>query len=206
MDLRRERMKRNIIVRHKLVKMVRDLLDEEGFLEIETPIMIKGTPEGSREYIVPSRIYPGKFFVLPQSPQQLKQLLMIAGMDKYFQIARCFRDEDQRGDRQPEFTQLDMEMSFVEEDEIIELNEKMITKIIEKIVPDKKLTTKPFKKLTWHEAMSNYGSDKPDVRYELFLTDVSDTVSGSAFKVFSGTVKDGGVVKAFLVPGGAEMA
>lgn len=205
LDLRRGRMKRNIVMRHKIIKRLRDLMEEEDFIEVETPIMIKGTPEGSREYIVPSRNYPGNFFVLPQSPQQLKQLLMVSGVDKYFQIARCFRDEDQRGDRQPEFTQLDMEMSFVSEDDVMELNERVITKLIEEVVPDKKLITKPFKKLTWQEAMSTYGSDKPDIRYELHLTDVSDTVAGSEFKVFSGTVKDGGVVKAFLTPGGAEM-
>ncbi|MBU1019297.1 MAG: aspartate--tRNA ligase [Patescibacteria group bacterium] len=205
LDLRRDRMKRNLIVRHKLIKMIRDLMDEEGFLEVETPVMIKGTPEGSREYVVPSRNYPGKFFVLPQSPQQLKQLLMVAGIDKYFQIARCFRDEDQRGDRQPEFTQLDMEMSFVSEEDIMNLNEKLVTKVIQEITPDKELVTKPFAKLTWHDAMSTYGSDKPDIRYELHLSDVSDIVSGSEFKVFSGTVASGGVVKALRIPDGAEM-
>lgn len=198
-------MKKNIEMRHRIIKRLRDLMDEEGFLEVETPIMIKGTPEGSREYVVPSRNYPGKFFVLPQSPQQLKQILMIAGVDKYFQIARCFRDEDQRGDRQPEFTQLDLEMSFVTEEDVISLNEKIITKVIEEVVPDKELMTKPFPRLTWHEAMSTYGSDSPDIRYELHLEDVSDVVSGSEFKVFSGVIKDGGVVKAFKVPDGAAM-
>jgi len=205
LDLRRERMKKNIMLRHRCIKMIRDILDKEDFLEIETPILIKGTPEGSREYIVPSRLYPGTFFVLPQSPQQLKQMLMVAGMDKYFQIARCFRDEDQRGDRQPEFTQLDLEMSFVEEKDIIEINEKVAIELLEGLMPDKEIMFKPFKKLTWHDAMGKYGSDKPDLRFELPLCDVSDVVSGSEFKVFSGTVADGGVVKAFRVSGGAAM-
>ncbi len=205
LDLRRQRMKKNIEFRHKVIKKIRDFLDAEQFLEVETPILIKGTPEGSREYVVPSRIYPGTFFVLPQSPQQLKQLLMVAGMDKYFQIARCFRDEDQRGDRQPEFTQLDMEMSFIEENDIIDLNERLAISLLEELVPEKELMTKPFPKITWHEAMSKYGSDKPDMRFELPLSDVSDVVSNSEFKVFSGTVKNGGVIKSFRVPGGAEM-
>jgi len=205
LDLRRQRMKSNIELRHRVIKSIRDFLDKEEFLEIETPILIKGTPEGSREYIVPSRVHPGTFFVLPQSPQQLKQLLMVAGMDKYFQIARCFRDEDQRGDRQPEFTQLDLEMSFVEEEDIISLNERLAIKLLEENVPEKELLTKPFPKLTWREAMSTYGSDKPDIRFDLPLSDVSDIVSGSEFKVFAGTVKNGGVVKAFRVPGGSEM-
>ncbi|HAU39721.1 TPA: aspartate--tRNA ligase [Candidatus Peregrinibacteria bacterium] len=205
LDLRRARMQRNIITRHKMIKLVRDLMDREGFIEVETPMLMKGTPEGSREYIVPSRIYPGTFFVLPQSPQQLKQLLMVAGMDKYFQVARCFRDEDQRGDRQPEFTQLDIEMSFVEENEVMAVNEKVVIQVLKEIAPQKEVTTKPFKKITWHEAMSVYGSDKPDLRFELPLFDVSDLVSQSEFKVFANAVKVGGVVKAFKVPKGAEM-
>ncbi len=205
LDLRRQRMKNNIELRHRVIKSIRDFLDEEKFLEIETPILIKGTPEGSREYIVPSRIYPGTFFVLPQSPQQLKQLLMVAGMDRYFQIARCFRDEDQRGDRQPEFTQLDLEMSFVEEEDVMNLNEKLLISLLEEHAPDKEILAKPLPKLTWHDAMSKYGSDKPDLRFELSLCDVSDVVSNSEFKVFSGTVQNGGVVKGFRVPNGTEM-
>ncbi len=204
LDLRHDRMRDNIIMRHKLIKGIRDFLDKEKFLEIETPILIKGTPEGSREYLVPSRLYPGKFFVLPQSPQQLKQLLMIGGFDKYFQIARCFRDEDQRGDRQPEFTQLDLEMSFVDEKQIMSINERLLVKLTKELVPDKKIQKIPFPVMTWHEAMSRYGSDKPDIRFEMEMMDISDIVSKSDFKVFSGTVKSGGVVKALKVEGASE--
>lgn len=205
LDLRRQRMKKNIELRHRVIKSIRDFLDKEEFLEIETPILIKGTPEGSREYIVPSRIYPGTFFVLPQSPQQLKQLLMVAGMDKYFQIARCFRDEDQRGDRQPEFTQLDLEMSFIDEDDIMNLNERLLIKLLTDNVPNKEILKTPVPKLTWHDAMSKYGSDKPDLRFEMPLSDVSDIVSNSEFKVFSGTIQHGGVVKCLRVSNGADM-
>lgn len=204
LDLRHERMRNNIILRHKIIKSIRDFMDKEDFLEIETPILIKGTPEGSREYLVPSRIYPGKFFVLPQSPQQLKQLLMISGMDKYFQIARCFRDEDQRGDRQPEFTQLDIEMSFVEEKDVMDINERLIIELTKKFAPDKKIQKIPFPVMTWHEAMSRFGSDKPDVRFEMEFTDISDIVANCGFKVFSGIVQSGGVVKALKVEGAAD--
>ena len=204
LDLRRDKMRNNIILRHKIVKMIRDFLDKEKFLEIETPILIKGTPEGSREYLVPSRLYPGKFFVLPQSPQQLKQLLMISGFDKYFQMARCFRDEDQRGDRQPEFTQLDMEMSFVEEEDVMEITERLFIELTEKLVPHKKILKKPFPVLTWKEAMERFGSDKPDLRFEMEITDVSDIVENSEFGVFKNAVKDGGVVKALKVEGIAD--
>lgn len=204
LDLRRERMKNNILVRHRIIKMIRDMMDLEDFVEIETPIMIKGTPEGSREYLVPSRLYPGHFYVLPQSPQQLKQLLMVAGFDRYFQIARCFRDEDQRGDRQPEFTQLDMEMSFSTAEEIMEINEKMVINLTETIVPDKKMIWKPFKRLTWQEAMDKYGSDKPDTRFEILIEDVSEIVKDSEFKVFSDAVSSGGTVRALRVDGGGS--
>jgi aspartyl-tRNA synthetase len=203
LDLRRERMKNNIVARHKIVKTIRDYMDRHDFVEIETPILIKGTPEGSREYIVPSRVYPGKFFVLPQSPQQMKQLLMVAGMDRYFQIARCFRDEDQRGDRQPEFTQLDVEMSFVDAEDIMNLNEGLMIELVEKFVPHKKLLKKPFPRLTWKEAMSKYGSDKPDLRFGMEICDVSELVAGCGFKVFADAISNGGVVFALRVEGAA---
>lgn len=204
LDLRHERLQKNIILRHQIIKMIRDYMDEAGFLEIETPILIKGTPEGSREYLVPSRLYPGKFFVLPQSPQQLKQLLMIAGFDKYFQIARCFRDEDQRGDRQPEFTQLDVEMSFVEEKDVMEITEKLLMKISQKFASSKKILHTPFPVISWKEAMETYGSDKPDIRFEMKIVDVSDIVKDCGFGVFSSNVKSGGVVKALRVEGGGK--
>lgn len=185
LDLRRDRMRDNIIFRSRLTKFIRDFYEKSWFLEIETPIMIKWTPEGSREYIVPSRIYPWNFFVLPQSPQQLKQLLMVAWFDKYYQIAKCFRDEDQRGDRQPEFTQVDVEMSFINQEEIIDLHEKLIIQIMEKFAPEKKLLFKPFKHICYAEAMDKYGSDKPDLRYNLEIKDISDLVVNCSFKVFS---------------------
>lgn len=164
LDLRRERMKNNIISRHKFIKLIRDFLSEKGFLEIETPILTKSTPEGARDFLVPSRLHPGKFYALPQAPQQLKQLLMVAGLEKYFQIARCFRDEDLRGDRQPEFTQLDFEMSFVNQKEILEIIEKMLIDIVKKVFPKKKLTFKPFKVLKYNDCLKRYKTDKPDLR------------------------------------------
>ncbi len=206
LDLRRNRMKNNITRRHQFIKRTRDLFDERGFVEVETPILIKGTPEGSREYIIPSRLYPGKCFVLPQSPQQLKQLLMVAGMDKYFQIARCFRDEDQRGDRQPEFTQLDMEMSFVEAEDVMQINEEVMTLLFEEMAEGKEIIAKPFPRMTWEEAMSIYGSDKPDLRFDMKFVDVSEQVASCGFQVFEGVVKNGGVVKALTVPGGAKFS
>jgi aspartyl-tRNA synthetase len=206
LDLRRERMKNNIVMRHKFIKRTRDLFDKNRFVEVETPILIKGTPEGSREYIVPSRLYPGKFFVLPQSPQQLKQLLMVAGMDRYFQIARCFRDEDQRGDRQPEFTHLDMEMSFVEEEDVMQLNEDIILQIFEELASGKEILTKPFTRMTWDEAMNKYGSDKPDLRFGMEIQDVSDLATDCGFQVFDKAVKNGGVVKALRVEGGSKFS
>ncbi len=164
LDLRSERMRKNTELRFKITKFFRDFLEQKGFFEIETPILTKGTPEGSREYLVPSRLHAGKFYVLPQSPQQFKQLLMVAGMERYFQVARCFRDEDQRGDRQPEFTQLDMEMSFVEEEDVISLVEEMLIKLVETVSPEKKILQKPFPRLSYAEAMEKYGNDKPDLR------------------------------------------
>ncbi|MFA5854526.1 MAG: aspartate--tRNA ligase [Patescibacteria group bacterium] len=164
LDLRSERMRKNTELRFKITKFFRDFLEQKGFFEIETPILTKGTPEGSREYLVPSRLHAGKFYVLPQSPQQFKQLLMVAGMERYFQVARCFRDEDQRGDRQPEFTQLDMEMSFVEEEDVISLVEEMLIKLVEAVSPEKKILQKPFPRLSYAEAMEKYGNDKPDLR------------------------------------------
>jgi len=204
LDLRHDRMRDNILLRHQLIAEIRNFMNDEGFVDIETPILIKGTPEGSREYLVPSRLYPGKFFVLPQSPQQLKQMLMIAGFDKYYQVARCFRDEDQRGDRQPEFTQLDIEMSFVEEKEVMNLNERLLIQLTKKFASDKKLQSDPFPVFTWKEAMDNYGSDKPDIRFDMKMVDVTDIVKDSGFGVFSGAVKSGGVVKALRVEGGGE--
>lgn len=203
LDLRRAKMQNNLKLRHQVIKRIRDYFSDNGFLEIETPILIKGTPEGSREYMVPSRLHPHSFYVLPQSPQQLKQLCMVAGLERYFQIARCFRDEDQRGDRQPEFTQLDEELSFVSQEDILSINEKLLIALSKEFLPEKRILAEPFIRMTWHEAMSQYGSDKPDIRFELKFVDVSEIMKGSDFKVFSDTVQKGGVVKALRVPGGA---
>lgn len=164
LDLRRARMQKNIRNRHKVIKFIRDYLDKENFTEIETPILTKSTPEGARDYIVPSRLWPGTFYALPQSPQQYKQLLMVGGMEKYFQIAKCMRDEDTRGDRQPEFTQLDLEMSFVEREDVMALNEALLIKIVETLYPEKKIQEKPFPRITYKEAMEKYGNDRPDFR------------------------------------------
>jgi aspartyl-tRNA synthetase len=200
LDLRRQRMHRNMTLRHDAVKYIRDFLTARGFIEIETPILFKTTPEGARDYLVPSRVNPGKFYALPQSPQQLKQLLMVAGYERYFQIARCFRDEDQRGDRQPEFTQLDLEMSFVEQEDVIALTEEMMIGIIE-TCSDRKLLSKPFPRLTYQEAMSRYGTDRPDLRFGMELTDISDLAAQCGFGIFSKTVADGGKVKGIRAPG-----
>jgi aspartyl-tRNA synthetase len=200
LDLRRERMQRNLILRHRVVKFIRDYLDREGFLEIETPILIKSTPEGARDYLVPSRLHPGEFYALPQSPQQLKQLLMVAGYDKYFQIARCFRDEDQRADRQPEFTQLDMEMSFVDREDVLKLIERLFIELVREITPHKRLIT-PFPRLTYAEALDRYGSDKPDLRYGMEFANLGDIVADSQFAVFRGALEAGGQVKGIRAPG-----
>ncbi|RCK76173.1 MAG: Aspartyl-tRNA synthetase [Anaerolineae bacterium] len=201
LDLRREKMRRNLELRHRVVKFIRDYLDERGFWEIETPILFKTTPEGARDYLVPSRVHPGEFYALPQSPQQLKQLLMVAGVERYFQIARCFRDEDQRGDRQPEFTQLDLEMSFVEREDVMQLTEDLFTKLVATVVPEKRLLASPFPRLTYHEAMERFGKDNPDLRYGLELVNVSDLVAECGFAVFEQAVRNGGSVRGINVKG-----
>ncbi|TVR18577.1 MAG: aspartate--tRNA ligase [Anaerolineaceae bacterium] len=201
LDLRRPHMQHNIITRHKLVKFIRDYLDERQFIEIETPMLFKTTPEGARDFLVPSRLQPGKFYALPQSPQQLKQLLMVAGYERYFQIARCFRDEDLRGERQPEFTQLDLEMSFVEREDVIELNEALALALCDAIVPERTLLARPFPRLKYTEAMEKYGSDKPDLRYGLEAIDVTDIAGKSGFVVFNKNVEAGKKVKVICAPG-----
>ncbi|TSC59941.1 MAG: aspartyl-tRNA synthetase [Candidatus Peregrinibacteria bacterium Greene0416_62] len=203
LDLRRERMRRNIVTRHKIVQSIRKFFYDRDFIEVETPILIKGTPEGSREYLVPSRLYHGQFYVLPQSPQQLKQLTMVAGLDRYMQIARCFRDEDQRGDRQPEFTQVDVEMSFVEPEDVMSLTEQSLVALTREIRPDVKILKTPFPRLTYSDAMNRYGSDKPDLRFDLKFTDVSELCKGAGFSIFAKAVESGGVVKCLRVPDGA---
>lgn len=203
LDLRRPRMRDNIILRHRIVKLMRDYLDERGFLEIETPILMKSTPEGARDYLVPSRLYEGEFYALPQSPQQLKQLLMVAGLDRYFQIARCFRDEDQRSDRQPEFTQLDLEMSFVSEEDVMGLIEDLLIYLIEKTT-DKTIKQRPFPHLSYKEAMDRYGTDHPDLRFELPLVEISDLAAAGNFGVFQNALASQGMVKGIRVPGAAS--
>jgi aspartyl-tRNA synthetase len=200
LDLRRERMKEKILLRHRVVKLMRDYLDERDFVEIETPLLTASTPEGARDYLVPARLYPGQFYALPQSPQQFKQLLMVAGFERYFQIARALRDEDQRGDRQPEHTQLDLEMSYTTQDEVLGLTEDLFTQIVETLT-EKRLLTKPFPRLTYAESMDRFGSDKPDIRFGLEIGDVSDIVAASEFKVFKGAVDSGGSVRGVAVGG-----
>ena len=200
LDLRRARMKENLLLRYRVIKFIRDFLDAERFIEIETPILIKSTPEGARDYLVPSRLHPGEFYALPQSPQQLKQLLMVAGMEKYFQIARCFRDEDTRADRQPEFTQLDLEMSFVGKEDILNLMEELFTSMVEAVKPDWRLI-KPFPRLSYAEAMARYGTDKPDLRFGLEIGDLSDIAVKSEFSIFRSAIANSGKVKGICAPG-----
>lgn len=202
LDLRRPDLNRNIIERHKITQITRRYFDENGFLEIETPVLIKPTPEGAKDYLVPSRVHNGKFYALPQSPQLYKQILMASGFDRYFQVARCFRDEDLRADRQPEFTQIDLEMSFVEQDDII----KMVEGFLKKLFHDYKgidLET-PIRRMTYAEAMDSYGSDKPDLRFDMKLNNLSDIVKDCEFKVFTDAVAEGGSVRAINAKGAAE--
>ncbi|HLC93021.1 MAG TPA: aspartate--tRNA ligase [archaeon] len=204
LDLRKRELQDNLIARHKIVKIVRDFYNDNNFLEIETPILAKSTPEGARDYLVPSRVHPGKFYALPQSPQIFKQLLMVAGFDRYFQIARCFRDEDLRSDRQPEFTQIDVEMSFVDEEDVMGLHEKLIARIWKEFFNiDLKL---PFPRLTYDESVSRYGIDRPDTRFGLELVDVSEIMGKSDFEIFKKIIKDGGVIKTINVPGKGDFS
>jgi len=203
-DLRRPSMYERLEVRHKVVKLIRDFLHERGFLEVETPIMTKATPEGARDYVVPYRLAPGKFYALPQSPQQYKQLLMVGGVERYFQIARCFRDEAQRADRQPEFTQLDLEMSFVEQEDILSLTEELTSSVVRQLSNKEMLS--PWPRLTYDEAMERFGTDKPDLRFGLELKTLNDLVADSEFAVFRSVLDSGGVVRAVRYPGGASLS
>ncbi|MCK5085299.1 aspartate--tRNA ligase [Candidatus Parcubacteria bacterium] len=205
LDIRRKKMRDNIRMRHKVIKFIRDYLDQKDFWEIETPILTKSTPEGARDFIVPSRLHQGKFYSLPQSPQQYKQLLMVGGVEKYFQIARCLRDEDQRGNRQLEFTQLDMEMSFVNQDDILSLIEKMTTELVGEL-SGKKIMFKPFPRLNYDEIMKKYGVDKPDLRYGLEIEDISEIVKGCGFGVFAQAIEKGGVVRAICAKGAQKFS
>ncbi len=203
LDLRRPDLQKNLIMRSKVATLTRQFLDEEGFLEIETPILVGSTPEGARDYLVPSRVHQGSFYALPQSPQLFKQLLMCSGYDRYFQIAKCFRDEDLRADRQPEFTQIDMELSFVDVDDVIDVNERLIAKIFKNILDVE--VPLPIQRMTWQEAMDRFGSDKPDVRFGMELVDVSETVKGCEFVVFKGALENGGSVRGINAKGQGEM-
>ncbi len=203
LDLRRERMRNNIVLRHQVVQFIRRFLTDRGFFEIETPVLANPTPEGARDYLVPSRVSHGNFYALPQSPQQFKQLLMIAGFERYFQIAHCFRDEDLRADRQPEFTQLDLEMSFVEQEDILQLIEELYVGLAKAVRPDLKVPA-PFPRLTYAEVMRRFGTDKPDLRYGMELSDFTDLVRGTEFVVFRSAVGSGGSVEGLCVPGGAS--
>ncbi|MGL6016125.1 MAG: aspartate--tRNA ligase, partial [Selenomonadaceae bacterium] len=203
LDLRRPEMQKNIILRHRVTKVMRDYFDRNGFLEIETPMLTKSTPEGARDYLVPSRVNPGRFYALPQSPQIFKQILMVAGYEKYFQIVRCFRDEDLRADRQPEFTQLDIEMSFIDQEEILTMMEGMVTELFDRSIGAK--VSAPMMRMTWEDAMDKYGSDKPDLRFDMQLMNLSEVVRGSDFKVFESILENGGQVKAINVKGYAAI-
>jgi len=203
LDLRRPEMQKNIILRHRVTKIMRDYFDRNGFLEIETPMLCKSTPEGARDFLVPSRVNPGEFYALPQSPQIFKQILQVAGFEKYFQIVRCFRDEDLRADRQPEFTQLDIEMSFKSQEEILTIMEEMVKELFEKSIGAKVET--PFERMDWDTAMDKYGSDKPDLRFDMPLMDISEYVKGSDFKVFNAVIENGGMVKCIKVDGYADI-
>lgn len=203
LDLRRPDMQRILMTRSKTAKVIRDFLDENGFLEIETPMLTKSTPEGARDYLVPSRNYPGNFYALPQSPQLFKQLLMVSGYDKYFQIARCFRDEDLRSNRQPEFTQVDIEMSFVEQDDVIAVNEALIKKVFKEVINEE--VALPLKRIKYKEAMDKYGSDKPDLRFGMEIVDITEDVHHSEFVVFKNAIDNGGSVRAIKVTGSADM-
>jgi len=203
LDLRRARMKKNLEMRHRAVKFIRDFLDGKGFIEIETSVLTKSTPEGARDYLVPSRVQPGKFYALPQSPQQMKQLLMVAGVEKYFQIARCFRDEDTRADRQPEFTQLDLEMSFVDEEDILCLMEELFIALVKNVRPDIKIA-QPFPHLSYAEAMRDYGTDKPDIRFGMKFQDLTDIFAKTEFAIFRKAIDSGGKVMGICAPGCAS--
>ncbi len=204
LDLRRPEMQKNIILRHRVTKVMRDYFDRNGFLEIETPMLCRSTPEGARDFLVPSRLNAGKFYALPQSPQIYKQILMLSGFEKYFQIVRCFRDEDLRADRQPEFTQLDIEMSFTDQEEILNMMEGMMIELFDKSIGAK--VPGPFLRMTWDEAMERFGSDKPDLRFGMELQDISEYVKGSEFKVFNSVLENGGQVKVINVEGYADIA
>lgn len=204
LDLRRQEMKNNMMLRHRVIKSLRDFLDERGFLEIETPILTKSAPEGARDYLVPSRVHPGEFYALPQSPQIFKQILMVAGMEKYYQVARCFRDEDLRADRQPEFTQLDIEMSFIDEDDIMNLAEAMLVQAFDQGL-NREIEI-PFPRITYDEAMRSFGSDKPDLRFGLVIQEVTDLLKSSDFKVFATAINSGGVVRALNAKGCASFS
>lgn len=204
LDLRRPDLQKNLMMRSRVMGVIRSFLQDEGFLEIETPILQKSTPEGARDYLVPSRVHPGSFYALPQSPQLFKQLLMCSGYDRYFQIAKCFRDEDLRADRQPEFTQVDMEMSFVDMEDVLDVNERLIARVFKETLGVE--VPLPLKRMTWQEAMDRFGSDKPDVRFGMELVDVSEVVAGCGFGVFTGALENGGSVRGINVKGQAAMS
>lgn len=201
-DIRRPEMLNKLRIRHKVAKIVRDYFDENGFFEIETPMLGKSTPEGARDFLVPSRLYQGSFYALPQSPQLFKQILMVGGVDKYFQIVRCFRDEDPRADRQAEFTQIDIEMSFVDSDDVISMNEKLIARIFNEVLGAD--VTLPIRRMTYKDAIDNYGIDRPDMRFDMLLKEITDIAKDTSFKVFTSTVEKGGIVKGLCAPGGAK--